>query len=53
MLFIAGATVARDATGNVNDTLNGSYAFLDCSHGKNDYQTRNSVSSKYNLIYGK
>ncbi|CAD7082120.1 unnamed protein product [Hermetia illucens] len=42
MLFIAGATVARDATGNVNDTLNGSYAFLDCSHAVCKYGLQNS-----------
>ncbi|XP_032591153.1 bumetanide-sensitive sodium-(potassium)-chloride cotransporter isoform X2 [Drosophila grimshawi] len=31
MVLICGSTVARDATGYVVDTLNGSFAFLNCS----------------------
>lgn len=33
MAVLAGATVARDATGLVGDTVNGSMAFLDCGAG--------------------
>lgn len=34
MVVIAGATVARDATGNVADMVNGSFAFLNCTGSK-------------------
>lgn len=31
MVIVSGATVARDATGQLADALNGSTAFLDCA----------------------
>lgn len=42
MVIIAGGTVARDATGNINDTINGSWAFLDCIPGNCSYGLQNS-----------
>lgn len=57
MAVLAGATVAREATGNVLDTLNGSTAFLDCSAGNCNYGLLNSfqvvelVSAFGPLIY--
>lgn len=33
MAFAVGATVVRDATGNLTDIVNGSTAFLDCVPG--------------------
>ncbi|XP_070136599.1 bumetanide-sensitive sodium-(potassium)-chloride cotransporter isoform X2 [Drosophila bipectinata] len=42
MVLQCGATVARDATGNVTDTLNGSFAFLDCQPGECLYGLQNS-----------
>jgi len=33
MVLQCGATVARDATGNLTDVVNGSFAFLDCQPG--------------------
>ncbi|XP_055845957.1 bumetanide-sensitive sodium-(potassium)-chloride cotransporter isoform X2 [Episyrphus balteatus] len=42
MVLMVGATVARDATGNVTDTVNGSYAFLDCIPGNCSYGLENS-----------
>lgn len=34
MVLMAGATVARDATGDVADMVNGSFAFLNCTGSK-------------------
>lgn len=42
MAAIVGATVARDASGHVTDTINGSLAFLDCMPGKCQYGLHNS-----------
>lgn len=42
MVLQCGATVARDATGNLTDTLNGSFAFLDCQPGECSYGLQNS-----------
>lgn len=39
---VAGATVARDATGNVTQYLNGSWDFLDCEIGECQYGLHNS-----------
>lgn len=42
MAVVAGATVARDATGHVADTLNGSMEFLNCVPGQCEYGLQNS-----------
>ncbi|XP_017043222.1 bumetanide-sensitive sodium-(potassium)-chloride cotransporter isoform X2 [Drosophila ficusphila] len=42
MVLQCGATVARDATGNVSDIVNGSFAFLDCQPGECNYGLQNS-----------
>lgn len=42
MAIFAGATVARDATGNIHDMFNGSKAFLDCVPGLCKYGLHNS-----------
>lgn len=42
MAVAVGATVARDATGHIEDTLNGSLAFLDCAPGHCEYGLHNS-----------
>ncbi|XP_063708088.1 bumetanide-sensitive sodium-(potassium)-chloride cotransporter isoform X2 [Culicoides brevitarsis] len=42
MAVQAGATVARDATGNVTLMINGSWDFLDCNNTKCDYGLQNS-----------
>lgn len=46
MAICVGATVARDATGVLNDTLNGSLAFLDCQNGvpKCEYGLHNNFN---------
>lgn len=57
MAIAVGATVARDATGHVEDTLNGSLAFLDCNSHHCQYGLHNSfevielVSVFGSLIY--
>ncbi|XP_017477312.1 PREDICTED: solute carrier family 12 member 2-like isoform X2 [Rhagoletis zephyria] len=57
MVLICGATVARDANGNVADLINGSYAFLNCTPGECNYGLQNSfqvielVSAFGPLIY--
>lgn len=42
MAIVTGATVARDATGNPQDTINGSLEFLNCAHGQCHYGLQNS-----------
>lgn len=42
MAIVAGATVARDASGHLQDTLNGSLAFLSCMPGQCQYGLHNS-----------
>lgn len=42
MAFAVGATVTRDATGNLADIVNGSMAFLDCASHKCKYGIHNS-----------
>ncbi|XP_073840775.1 bumetanide-sensitive sodium-(potassium)-chloride cotransporter-like isoform X1 [Musca autumnalis] len=42
MVVMAGGSVARDATGNVTDMVNGSFAFLDCVPGACEYGLSNS-----------
>ncbi|XP_037030333.1 bumetanide-sensitive sodium-(potassium)-chloride cotransporter isoform X2 [Bradysia coprophila] len=42
MVLIAGAVVVRDATGNVEDAVNGSLAFLDCANQTCKYGLQNS-----------
>ena len=42
MAVVVGATVARDASGHIEDTLNGSLAFLDCTPGNCEYGLHNS-----------
>lgn len=42
MAIGVGATVARDATGNVYDIVNGSLSFLDCEPGGCKYGLQNS-----------
>lgn len=42
MAVCAGAVVARDATGDIHDVLNGSQAFLDCSVAQCKYGLHNS-----------
>ncbi|XP_067646757.1 bumetanide-sensitive sodium-(potassium)-chloride cotransporter isoform X2 [Eurosta solidaginis] len=42
MVLICGATVARDATGNITDAINGSFAFLNCTPGECGYGLQNS-----------
>lgn len=46
MAICVGATVARDATGNVNEIIGGSWEFLDCinRHRKCDFGLQNSNS---------
>ncbi|KAH8296601.1 hypothetical protein KR054_008494 [Drosophila jambulina] len=57
MVLQCGATVARDATGNLTDIVNGSYAFLDCQPGEcafglqNSFQVIELVSGFGPLIY--
>ncbi|XP_023294642.2 bumetanide-sensitive sodium-(potassium)-chloride cotransporter isoform X1 [Lucilia cuprina] len=57
MVVIAGATVARDATGDVADMVNGSFAFLNCTgivceYGlQNSFQVIELVSGFGPLIY--
>lgn len=38
MVVMAGATVARDATGDIADMANGSFAFLNCTGSKYPHQ---------------
>lgn len=42
MAVCVGATVARDATGNIKDVFNGSEAFLYCAPGECKYGIHNS-----------
>ncbi|XP_055384360.1 bumetanide-sensitive sodium-(potassium)-chloride cotransporter isoform X2 [Condylostylus longicornis] len=42
MVFMVGGTVARDATGNLTDIMNDSWAFLDCYNMTCEYGTQNS-----------
>ncbi|KAM8708845.1 hypothetical protein ACLKA7_015762 [Drosophila subpalustris] len=42
MVVVCGSTVARDATGNLTDMVNGSYEFLNCSMGGCDFGLQNS-----------
>lgn len=42
MAITTGATMARDATGSVADTINGSLAFLNCEHVSCEYGLHNS-----------
>lgn len=42
MAVMVGATVARDATGDVTDLVNGSWAFLDCANKTCEYGLMNS-----------
>lgn len=42
MAIAVGATVARDASGYIEDTLNGSLAFLNCTPGNCKYGLHNS-----------
>lgn len=42
MVFIAGAVMVRDATGDVADAVNGSWAFLNCAERHCDYGLQNS-----------
>lgn len=42
MVLIAGAVVVRDATGNMDDAVNGSLAFLDCANRTCEYGLQNS-----------
>lgn len=57
MAICLGATVARDATGNVYDIVNGSWEFLECAPPKCHYGLQNSfqvielVSAFGPLIY--
>ncbi|XP_016992132.1 bumetanide-sensitive sodium-(potassium)-chloride cotransporter isoform X1 [Drosophila rhopaloa] len=57
MVLQCGATVARDATGNLTDVVNGSFAFLDCQPGEcgfglqNSFQVIELVSGFGPLIY--
>ncbi|XP_037939508.1 bumetanide-sensitive sodium-(potassium)-chloride cotransporter isoform X2 [Teleopsis dalmanni] len=57
MVLQCGGTVVRDATGNVTDMVNGSFAFLDCLPGECEYGLQNSfqvielVSAWGPLIY--
>ncbi|KAH8380360.1 hypothetical protein KR009_010176 [Drosophila setifemur] len=57
MVLQCGATVVRDATGNITDVLNGTFAFLDCEPGQcsfglqNSFQVIELVSGFGPLIY--
>lgn len=57
MAFVTGATVARDATGHMDDIVNGSLEFLNCMPGQCQYGLHNSfevielVSAFGPLIY--
>nr|XP_017034240.1 solute carrier family 12 member 1 isoform X1 [Drosophila kikkawai]XP_017034241.1 solute carrier family 12 member 1 isoform X1 [Drosophila kikkawai] len=57
MVLQCGATVARDATGNLTDVVNGSFAFLNCQPGEcafglqNSFQVIELVSGFGPLIY--
>ncbi|KAH8307194.1 hypothetical protein KR044_007266 [Drosophila immigrans] len=57
MVLVCGSVVARDATGNLTDIVNGSYEFLDCSMGgckyglQNSFQVIELVSGFGPLIY--
>ncbi|XP_065077578.1 bumetanide-sensitive sodium-(potassium)-chloride cotransporter isoform X2 [Ochlerotatus camptorhynchus] len=42
MAIMAGATVTRDATGNLTDIANGSWAFADCAPEQCEYGLHNS-----------
>lgn len=42
MVLIAGAVVVRNATGNVDDAVNGSLAYLDCANRTCEYGLQNS-----------
>uniref|UniRef100_A0A1A9WEC2 SLC12A transporter C-terminal domain-containing protein n=1 Tax=Glossina brevipalpis TaxID=37001 RepID=A0A1A9WEC2_9MUSC len=42
MVLMAGGAVARDATGNITDAINGSYEFLNCTSGECNYGLQNS-----------
>lgn len=42
MVFIAGAVVVRDASGIVDEAVNGSQAFLDCANRTCAYGLQNS-----------
>lgn len=42
MVLVCAATVARDATGNLADVANGSFAFLNCTPGECHYGLQNS-----------
>lgn len=48
MVFVSGATVVRDATGQLADALNGSTAFLDCA-GKSYPEEKNTHTIDYQL----
>lgn len=48
MVFVSGATVVRDATGQLADALNGSTAFLDCA-GKSYPEEKNTRTIDYQL----
>ncbi|EDW40322.1 GL24962 [Drosophila persimilis] len=57
MVLQCGGAVVRDATGNITDAINGSYAFLDCADGgckfglQNSFQVIELVSGFGPLIY--
>lgn len=42
MAILVGMTIARDATGNLADAVNGSLAFLDCAPGECKFGMQNS-----------
>ncbi|XP_034482293.1 bumetanide-sensitive sodium-(potassium)-chloride cotransporter [Drosophila innubila] len=42
MVVVCGSVVARDATGNLTDIVNGSYEFLNCTMGECDFGLQNS-----------
>ncbi|XP_013113725.2 bumetanide-sensitive sodium-(potassium)-chloride cotransporter isoform X2 [Stomoxys calcitrans] len=47
MVVMAGGTMARDATGNVTDMINGSFAFLDCMP---ETECRFGLSNSFQVI---
>lgn len=51
MVLFAGATVSRDATGNVTDMANGSYAYLDCAARKSGNLTFEFIYALGVMIY--
>ncbi|XP_053954948.1 bumetanide-sensitive sodium-(potassium)-chloride cotransporter isoform X1 [Anastrepha ludens] len=50
MVFICGATVARDATGDVLDLVNGSYAFLNCTSARNPDDCQYGLQNSFQVI---